>query len=123
MITPELVSDKKKVSSVECAICKASKNAKVRIKKLGRSYGVVCSDCLEGFTDNDLELMHNMFAAFGGHFGKLSGSKEFLYSQYFFVICIFLSIFIGLIVNWLGKPEPLQNSIPLLFEIATHTVE
>ena len=81
MITPELVTDKKKVSAVECAICKGSKNAEVNIKRLGRSFCVVCRDCLEEFTDKDLELMHNMFTAFGGHFGKLGGSKEETYER------------------------------------------
>ena len=76
MITPELVIDRKKLSSVECAICRSCESAEVKIKKLGRSFGVVCSDCLEEFSDEDLELMHNMFTAFGGHFGKLGASKE-----------------------------------------------
>jgi len=41
----------------------------------------VCRDCLEEFSDKDLELMHNMFTAFGGYFGKLGGSKEETYKR------------------------------------------
>lgn len=76
MYTPELVIDKKKLSSVECAICNGRDNAGFKIKRLGGSFGVVCSDCLEEFSDKDLELMHNMFTAFGGYFGELNASKE-----------------------------------------------
>lgn len=81
MITPELVTERKKVCSVECAICRSRINAEVKIKRLGRSFGVVCRDCSEEFSDKDLELMHNMFIAFGGHFGKLGGSKEETYKR------------------------------------------
>ncbi len=81
MITPELVTDRKKVSSVKCAICKSRGNSEFKIKRLGRNFGVVCGDCLEEFSDEDLELMHNMFIAFGGHFGKLGGSKEENYKK------------------------------------------
>lgn len=76
MITLELVTIKKKVSSVECSICRSSESTEVKIKSLGGSFGVVCGDCLEEFSNKDLDLMHNMFTAFGGHFGKLGGSKE-----------------------------------------------
>ena len=76
MITPELIIEKKKVGAVECAICRSCESAEVKIKRLGRSFGVVCRDCSEEFSDEDLELMHNMFTAFGGHFGKLGASKE-----------------------------------------------
>ena len=76
MITPELVTERKKVGSVECSICKSRNNTGFKIKRLGRSFGIVCSDCLEEFTDKDLALMHNMFTAFGGHFGKVGASKE-----------------------------------------------
>ncbi len=81
MITPELVSDKKKVCSVECSICRSCESTEVKIKRLGKSFGVVCGDCLEEFSDKDLELMHNMFTAFGGHFGKLGASKEETYKR------------------------------------------
>ena len=81
MITPELVSDRKKVGSVECAICRNGESKEVKIKKLGRSFGVVCRDCLEEFSNGDLELMHNMFTAFGGYFGKLGASKEERYKK------------------------------------------
>lgn len=81
MITPELVIDRKKLSSVECSICRSCDIAEIKIKRLGRSFGVVCRDCSEAFSDKDLELMHNMFTAFGGHFGKLGGSKEENYKR------------------------------------------
>ena len=81
MFTPELITDKKKVCSVECAICKSCENPEVKIKRLGKSFGVVCRDCLEEFSNEDLELMHNMFTAFGGYFGKFGASKEERYKK------------------------------------------
>ena len=81
MITPELIIKRKKVGAVECAVCRSCENAEFKIKRLGRSFGVVCGDCLEEFSDEDLELMHNMFTAFGGHFGKLGASKEERYKR------------------------------------------
>lgn len=81
MIAPELVTVEEKVSAVKCTICKKGEKSDFRIKKLGRTIGVVCHDCIEGFTDKDLELMHNMFTAYGGHFGELGGSKEETYKR------------------------------------------
>ena len=81
MITPKLVSDRKRVGAVECSICRSSEGAEVKIKRLARSFGVVCRDCLEEFSDKDLELMHNMFTAYGGYFGKLGASKEERYKK------------------------------------------
>ena len=37
---------------------------------------VVCRDCIEEFMDEDLELMYNMFTAYGGYYGMLSASKK-----------------------------------------------
>lgn len=76
MITPELVKEKKSFSFVKCSICHRNANSQIKIKKIGSSFGIVCNKCLRLFTDRDLELMHNMFTAFGGYFSKMSNSKE-----------------------------------------------
>ena len=81
MITPELVREKKKLSSVKCVLCRSNTNSYFKIKKIGMSFGIVCEDCLRSFTDKEMELIHNMITAFGGHFGLLSNSKETSYSK------------------------------------------
>ena len=45
------------------------------------SFRIVCEDCLRSFSDEEMELIHNMFTAFGGNFGLLSDSKEASYSK------------------------------------------
>ncbi len=45
------------------------------------SFRIVCEDCLKSFSDEEMELIHNMFTAFGGNFGLLSDSKETSYSK------------------------------------------
>jgi hypothetical protein len=77
MITPELVKTQEaKKSAVQCAVCKNGAGSKVKIVRLGTSFSVVCEECIVNFSKEDLELMHNMFVAFGGWFGKCASSKE-----------------------------------------------
>ena len=80
MITP-VVKEKKKLSSVRCVLCQNNTNSKFKIKKIGMSFRIVCEDCLSSFSDKEMELIHNMFIAFGGNFGLLSDSKESSYSK------------------------------------------
>ena len=81
MITPELVEEKKSLSFIKCSICHRNANSQIKIKKIGRSFGIVCDKCLRLFTDKEIDLMHNMFTAFGGYFSKMSDSKEVAYSK------------------------------------------
>ena len=81
MITTELVREKKKPNSVKCVLCRSNTHSSFKIKKIGMSFGIVCEDCLRSFSDKEMELIHNMFIAFGGHFGLLSNSKESSYSK------------------------------------------
>ena len=81
MITPELVKEKKSFSFVKCSICHQKANSQIKIKEIGSSFGIVCNKCLRLFTDEEIELMHNMFTAFGGFFSKMSNSKEVTYSK------------------------------------------
>ena len=81
MITPELVKEKKSLSFVKCSICHRNANSQIKIKKIGSSFGIVCDKCLRLLTDREIELMHNMFTAFGGYFSKMSNSKEVTYSK------------------------------------------
>ena len=81
MITPELVEEKKSLSFVKCSICHRNANSQIKIKKTGNSFGIGCEKCLRLFSDKEIDLMHNMFTAFGGYFSKMSNSKEVTYSK------------------------------------------
>lgn len=81
MITPELVEEKKSFSFVKCRICRRNANPEITIKKMGTSFGVICKECSRSFTDREIELMHNMFTAFGGYFSQMSNSKEITSSK------------------------------------------
>ena len=80
MIAP-VVREKKKLSSVRCVLCQSNSNSNFKIKKIGMSFKIVCENCLKSFSDEEMELIHNMFTAFGGNFGLLSDSKEASYSK------------------------------------------
>ena len=81
MIVSELTKKKTTFSSVKCVLCQGNTTLNVRIKKIGNSFGTVCQECTKTFNDEEIELMHNMFKAFGGYFGKMSDSKELSYSK------------------------------------------
>ena len=79
MIAPELVKAREtKKRIAQCAVCTG---VGVKILKLGSNFAVVCKRCLATFSLSDLELMHNMFVAFGGYFGKHARSKEESYQE------------------------------------------
>ena len=79
--TIELVEEKKSFSFVKCRICHRNANPEITIKKMGSTFGVICKNCARSFTNKEIELMHNIFTAFGGYFSKLSDSKEVTYSK------------------------------------------
>ena len=82
MIAPELVKNRESnKSTVQCAICKNRAGSSVKIIRLGTNFSVVCEECIETFSKEDLELMHNMFVAFGGYCGKCASSKEDAYQE------------------------------------------
>ena len=81
MIVSEVTKKKTTLSYVKCVLCRNDIKLDVKIKKIGNSFGTVCVECAKTFTDEEIELMHNMFTAFGGFFGKMSDSKELSYSK------------------------------------------
>ena len=79
MITPELVkTSKSKKLTAHCTICAGSS---LKIVRLISKYAVVCKKCLKMFSTEELELMDNMFAAFGGYFRKCASSQEETYQE------------------------------------------
>ena len=67
--------DSKISRQIKCSICRTD------IKNLKAMYqyrvklGVICSACRECFSEDDIEMIVNLFFAFGGYFGKFDKSE------------------------------------------------
>ncbi|MFX1312593.1 MAG: hypothetical protein ACFFHD_08285 [Promethearchaeota archaeon] len=62
-----------------CGICRAEIANEASIYQEGLHLGVVCAECYKNNSKEDLELMANLFFAYGGYFGKLKDSKFSVY--------------------------------------------
>ncbi|MFX0027115.1 MAG: hypothetical protein ACFE8M_11945 [Candidatus Hermodarchaeota archaeon] len=71
MMIQEPIKKKTNLSAVQCRICNNDTKNQSKIVKLGSNYGIICSECSKMFSLEDIDLMYNMFIAFGGYFGKL----------------------------------------------------
>jgi pyruvate/2-oxoacid:ferredoxin oxidoreductase beta subunit len=77
MITEQTILDIKKVNkTVQCELCHCDAKTKPSIKRLGVNFVVICKTCIEQFSEQEMELMVNMFTAFGGYFNQYRTSKE-----------------------------------------------
>ncbi len=81
MIVSEYTKKKTTLSYIKCVLCRKDPKSGVKIKRIGNTFGTVCEECTKTFSDEEIELMHNMFNAFGGYFGKMSNSKELSYAK------------------------------------------
>jgi len=79
MITKQALNKKKPTNIIQCAICSHDTKQKAKIVNLENKFVVICWNCDEKFTHKELELMNNLFIAFGGYFGKLKTSKSSRY--------------------------------------------
>jgi len=66
-------------NGVRCGICQNQLGRKAEIYREGLGYGVVCEDCYKNNSPEDLELMANLFMAFGGYFGMVKDPSFSLY--------------------------------------------
>jgi len=64
---------------IKCGICRKEFRKGASIYKKGLSFGVVCEECYNNNSSDDLELMANLFMAFGGYFGMRKDSDYSLY--------------------------------------------
>ena len=81
MIVSEFPKKKNTFSNIKCVLCRNDTKLDVKIKKIGNTFGTVCEECVKAFNDAEIELMHNMFTAYGGYYGQISNSKELSYSK------------------------------------------
>ena len=54
---------------VKCSICKKEITGKHRFIELAMNYGIICGECDNIFDNDEIELISNLFTAFGGYFG------------------------------------------------------
>jgi len=65
--------------NIKCVICRQVVKERAIICRSGVNYKIICGDCHKRFSKEDIELMTNMFVAFGGYFGKYKDSKFSVY--------------------------------------------
>jgi hypothetical protein len=64
---------------VRCGICRNDIKRGASIYQEGLTFGIVCEQCYKSNSQEDLELMANLFLAYGGYFGKLKSNKFSVY--------------------------------------------
>ncbi len=67
--------------TITCGICRSNVKRSAKIYQDGVHFGIVCSKCHDNIPKDDLELMANMFTAYGGYFGKLKSPDFSLYKM------------------------------------------
>jgi hypothetical protein len=70
----EIKIDRKNFDSVKCGICRSEILDRAQIYQAGIHLGVICVHCYKRFSSDDIELMANLFVAYGGYFGMLRSS-------------------------------------------------
>ena len=75
MILQPKIRKEKDQKIIQCEICHDASPKNVKIRNFGTKLGIICGDCSERFPDKEIDLMFNMFTAFGGFLGKLQTVK------------------------------------------------
>ncbi len=67
---------KPKVSSkLKCSICRAAIKDRHKVYQSSLKLGIICDMCRQRFSDEDIEMIVNMFFAFGEYFGARDKSE------------------------------------------------
>jgi len=67
---------KPKVSSqLKCSICRADIKHRHKVYQCSLKLGIICNLCRQRFSDEDIEMIINIFFAFGEFFGARDRSK------------------------------------------------
>ena len=67
--------DSKISNQIKCSICKVNIKNRHELYQSSLKLGVVCKTCRERFSEEDVEMIINLFFAFGGHFGQFDKSE------------------------------------------------
>ncbi|MFX1478034.1 MAG: hypothetical protein ACFFCI_07865 [Promethearchaeota archaeon] len=61
--------------SIKCSICRNEIRERATFYQSGITCGVICVDCYKRFSNEDLDLIANLFLAYGGYFGQYKRSQ------------------------------------------------
>ncbi|MFX1374721.1 MAG: hypothetical protein ACFFA0_02810 [Promethearchaeota archaeon] len=67
--------------SINCGICHKEIKQEAASFKEGLNFGVICPECYINNSEEEIELMSNMFLAFGGYFGMLRDPDFSIYEM------------------------------------------
>ncbi|MBA7475051.1 hypothetical protein ES707_10415 [subsurface metagenome] len=62
-------------NGIKCSICRADIKERHKMYQTSLKLGVICRSCRNRFSDEDIEMIVNIFFAFGGYFGKFDKSE------------------------------------------------
>ncbi|MBD3196092.1 MAG: hypothetical protein GF317_13625 [Candidatus Lokiarchaeota archaeon] len=62
-------------NTLKCGICRSNITRNELIYQSKVLYIPVCQNCINRFTKDDVELMLNLFIAYGGYFGQFDSSQ------------------------------------------------
>ena len=71
---------------MKCNVCRVEVADRSQLYQVDRNLSVVCPDCYNKFSEEELGIMTDLFIAFGGYFGMLE-SEPFL-AEDIIEICI-----------------------------------
>jgi len=67
--------DSKISNQIRCSICRADIKDRHELYQSSLKLGVICKTCRERFSEEDVEMIVNLFFAFGGYFGQFDKSE------------------------------------------------
>ena len=62
-------------NEIKCSICRADIKERHKVYQSSLKIGIVCNLCRQRFSDEDIEMIINLFFAFGEFFGARDRSK------------------------------------------------
>ena len=62
-------------SKIRCAICRTDIKDRHHMYQTSLSLGLVCKECRKRFSREDIEMITNLFLAYGGYFGQKERDK------------------------------------------------
>ena len=62
-------------NEIKCSICRADIKDRHKVYQSNLKLGIICDQCRQRFSDEDIEMIINIFFAFGEFFGARDKSK------------------------------------------------
>ena len=64
-----------KKNEIKCSICHVIIKDRHTLYQSSLNLGVICKSCRDRFSEDDIEMIVNLFFAFGGYFGQFDKSE------------------------------------------------